>query len=152
MVLQAEIFENNSTTYTKSLYQHDKNVTLVFDGIDLPRRYEVHFANDKEGRSISVARVGDQNGVKIPDELLSTGYYVYAWVCDTGESTGSGTVYSIVIPVIPRPIPVPVEYAEAEPCDKDHFAYEVDPDEENLTFITSATMNGAITPNIEEET
>lgn len=139
MILQARIFENSSTTYTESLYQHDKNVTLVFDGIDLPGKYEVHFSNEKE-RGISVSCEGDTTGVKIPDALLSTGEYVYAWVCDAGESTGNGVVYTVVIPVIPRPVPVPVQISSgSEPIITN---YEVNADEENLTF--TGYINGLI--------
>ena len=128
MTLQAEIYnEANSTTYTKSVYQHDKNVTLIFDGIDLPEKYEVHFANDKDG-SISVACEGSDSGVMIPDELLSTGSYVYAWVYDTGEESGKAVVYEICIPVIPKPIPV--HTASASSSGK--IDYHIDEEDENL--------------------
>lgn len=146
MILQARIFENSSTTYTDSLHQHDKNVTLVFDGIDLPEKYEVHFSNVKE-RGISVACEGSSTGVKIPDALLSTGEYVYAWVCDAGESTGNGVVYTVVIPVIPRPMPVPVQISSgSEPIITN---YEVHADEEDLSF--TGYINGLIEKDKEIE-
>ena len=144
MILEAVIYEDSTTTYTKSLYQHDKNVTLVFEGIDLPEKYEVHFSNQKE-RGISVACEGTKTGVLIPDALLSTGEYVYAWVCNSGNTAGSDTVFMVVIPVIPRPTPVPVQISH-----EDTFDYRIDENSEDLAFFGSP--NDMLTPNIEEET
>ena len=145
MTLQAEIFENNSTTYTKSLYQHDKNVTLVFEGIDLPEKYTVHFSNYKDAGNISISYVGTAEGVKIPDELLSTGHYVYAWVCGGEGDTGENTIYQVVIPVIPRPAPIPVQTSTV-PIITD---YEITADDENLSF--TGILNDLIQNNIEVE-
>ena len=147
MILQAEIYESNSTTYTKSVYQHDKNVTLVFEGIDLPVKYEVHFSNQKDS-GISVSREGTESGVPIPDELLSTGEYVYAWVCDADESTGVNVSFTVVIPVIPRPISIPVGSGGSDiPI---ITGYEVNPEEENLSF--TGYMNKILNDSKEEET
>lgn len=142
MTIDAVIYESSSMTYTKSLYQHDKNVTLVFKGIDLPETYEVHFSNDKE-RGISVACEGDSSGVKIPDELLSTGSYVYAWVCKVENEMGKSTSFEVVIPVIPRPIPIPVTKVETG------FKYRIDEGSEDLAFFGAA--NNMLIPNIEPE-
>ena len=146
MTIDAKIYASNSMTYTRSLYQHDKNVTLVFDGIDLPSKYEVQFSNEPDGQGISVSCEGDSAGVLIPDELLSTGKYVYAWVCNTEEETGRFTVCPIVIPVIPRPVPIPVGGSSGS----GKFKYEVDEDTENVTFL-NALINRAMEPNIEED-
>lgn len=145
MTLQATIFENNSITYTKSLYQHDKNVTLVFDGIDLPEKYEVHFSNYKDDRNISVSLIGTAKGVLIPDALLSTGHYVYVWVVDAGTETGKGTIYTVVIPVIPRPMPIPVQESTVPIITN----YEIEADGENLSF--TGILNDIMKDNIEEE-
>lgn len=146
MTLQAEIYQSSSTTYTKSLYQHDKNVTLVFDGIDLPAEYEVHFSNEKE-RGISVACKGSANGVVIPNALLSTGQYVYAWLCDVGAATGTGGQFMVVIPVIPRPVPIPVQTSsEQVPIITN---YEIDADDENLSF--TGYFNNVLNNSLEEE-
>lgn len=146
MTIEAKIYEQNSMTYTKSLHQHDKNVTLIFTGIDLPETYEVHFSNQKE-RGISVACEGDNTGVLIPDELLSTGEYVYAWVCNMAgkDIDNTATLYTVVIPVIPRPIPV-----KGSSSSDGKIKYSVDEDEENVNFLNSM-FNRAIDPNIEED-
>ena len=146
MTLQAEIYGSSSTTYTQSVYQHDKNVTLVFDGIDLPEKYEVHFSNQKDS-GISVACEGTSSGVLIPDALLSTGDYVYAWVCDSDEATGTNCRYMVVIPVIPRPAPVPVQIVHDSSGEK--WEYEINADDENLTFINSP--DGMLVPTIEPD-
>ena len=127
MKLEAKIYESNSMTYTKSLHQHDKNVTLVFDGVDLPEKFEVHFANERDG-GVSIVCEGSDSGVLIPDALLSTGAYVYAWVYDTGEVSGKGVVYEICIPVIPRSIPV---HTTSE-GGGGKINYHVDEEDENL--------------------
>lgn len=146
MTINAVIYESNSTTYTKSLYQYDKNVTLVFNGIDLPEKYEVHFSNEKDGGSISCVRIGTSNGVMIPNELLSTGKYVYAWVCGESDKSGVSTIFQVAIPVIPRPIPVSAQNTSSGDSDGcDCMAhYQIDEDDENLTFLGKT--------NIEEET
>lgn len=144
MTIQAQIFSNNSTTYTQSLYQHDRNVTLVFEGIDLPGKYEVHFSNQKDS-GISVACEGSSSGVVIPDALLSTGEYVYAWVCEKDEETGFTCQFMVVIPVIPRPVPVPIQVVHDGSDEK--WEFEVNADEENLTFINSP--DGMIKPVVE---
>ena len=145
MTIQAEIFNNNSTTYTQSLYQHDKNVTLVFNGIDLPAKYEVQFSNQKDS-GISIACEGTSSGVVIPDALLSTGEYVYAWVCEKDEETGSACQFMVVIPVIPRPVPVPMQVIHDG---SEELEYEINADDENLTFINSP--NGMLIPTVEPE-
>lgn len=142
MVIDAVITDTNSTIYTESVYQHDKNVTLVIEGIDLPESYEVHFSNEKE-RGISVACEGDASGVQIPDELLSTGSYVYAWVCMVESTTGRYAKCGIVIPVIPRPVPIPVTRVEGD------FKYRIDESEEDLEFF--GKPNEMLIPNIEPE-
>lgn len=146
MKLEAKIYESNSMTYTKSLYQHDKNVTLVFDGVDLPEKFEVHFANEKDG-GISIVCEGKDSGVLIPDALLSTGAYVYAWVYDTGETSGRGVVYEICIPVIPRSIPI---HTNSENDGK--INYRIDEADENLVIngVTRNLLNN-MDANIETE-
>ena len=144
MTLIARISEGETTAYTESTYQYNKNTTLEFEGVDLPDEYEVHFSNDKE-RGISVSRIGSAVGVLIPDELLSTGEYVYAWLYGTAKS-GKVTLFMVTIPVIPRPVPI---YSESSSGDG-KFKYDVVEDEENLIFHSSA-MDRAMIPNIEED-
>ena len=77
----------------------------MFDGIELPETYEVHFSNQPV---IGDAKtfLGDATGVEIPDEYLTTGDPIYVWIyLHTGEDDGE-TVYAITVPVIARPRPV----------------------------------------------
>jgi hypothetical protein len=148
MVLVAQIYDRESTTYTESVYQHDKNVTLVFQGVDLPEKYEVIFSDRKE-RGISISCEGNGvSGVLIPDQLLSTGDYVYAWVCETDEETGRMTRCPVVIPVIPRPVPIPIQKGSGEDVPI-ITNYDIDPENENLSF--TGYFNNILDNNKEEE-
>lgn len=85
-------------TRTRQLYQYDYGQILRFAGIDLPDAYTVHFSNQSEGGTAKTM-VGNSDGVDIPDEYLTTGLTVYAWVfLHTGESDGE-TRYMAIIPV-----------------------------------------------------
>jgi hypothetical protein len=56
-----------------------------------------------------VKQVGNVNGVQIPDEMLTSGQNVYAWVfLHTGEDDGE-TMYAVTIPVQQRPKPTEEE-------------------------------------------
>lgn len=99
---------------TRGLYQWDYGQVLKFAGLDLPNAYTVHFSDDGVGGTAKTM-VGDENGVTIPDEYLTTGKTVYAWVyLHTGADDGE-TVYSVIIPVVARPQPT-----EEEPTPVQH--------------------------------
>ena len=103
------IFQNGSTrTFTKTLYQHDKGQILIFEGIELPETFEVHFSNDEYG-GVSYAEKGKNSGVSIPDAYLATGEYVYAWLYAKGSEDEGETLYTVVMPVSKRPAPLPVQ-------------------------------------------
>lgn len=128
--LEAHCDSEASVTHTKSLSQHDRHVRLIITGLDLPAKYGVDFANSREG-GIAVSRTGTAEGVMIPDAFLSTGKYVYAFVKIPVGDNGRVTVHTIVIPVMPKPVPVLMQINEQP----DTFDYDVDEDEENLIFI-----------------
>lgn len=93
---------------TRSRYRYDYGQILVFDGLDLPDAYEVHFASEEMGGE-TVTQIGNADGVIIPDQYLTTGKDIYAWVfLHTGEDDGE-TVYRVHIPVINRPEPSDLE-------------------------------------------
>jgi len=95
-------------TRTRQLYQYDYGQILRFAGIDLPDAYTVHFSNRQIGGD-AVKQVGDVNGVQIPDEMLTSGQNVYAWVfLHTGTDDGE-TMYAVTIPVQQRPKPTEEE-------------------------------------------
>ena len=144
MILEATFNDDSTIVYTKSVYQYSGNATLVVHGLDLPASYEVHFSNDKE-RGISVICEGDPTGVIVPNELLSTGAYVYAWFnCAAKDSFSNGTQCTVVIPVIPRPIPV-----HSTSIGDGDFKYRIDEDEEDLEFF--GKPNQMLIPNIERD-
>ena len=98
-------FTYGNSTKTRGLHQWDYGQVLQFEGLDLPSTYTVHFANQLSAGNAKT-QVGGADGVSIPDEYLTTGLPVYAWVyLHTGESDGE-TVYSVMIPVTARPRPV----------------------------------------------
>lgn len=97
-------FVFGKSTKTRNLHQWDYGQVLQFAGIDMPSAYTVHFANQPMSGDAKT-QVGDANGVDIPDEYLTTGLPVYAWVfLHTGADDGE-TVYSVTIPVTKRPKP-----------------------------------------------
>lgn len=86
-----------------ALYQYDYGQRLVFQNIELPQTYEVHFANDGDTETITM--LGDGDGVLVPDELLLTGKNIKAYIyLHAGEDDGE-TEYCATIPVAARPEP-----------------------------------------------
>ena len=95
-------------TRTRQLYQYDYGQILRFKGIDLPDAYTVHFSNQQIGGN-AVKQVGNEDGVQIPDAMLTSGQNVYAWVfLHTGADDGE-TMYAVTIPVQQRPRPTEEE-------------------------------------------
>lgn len=89
---------------TRALYQWDYGQVLQFVGLELPMAYTVHFSNQPTGEAKT--GIGDEDGVTIPDEYLTTGLPVYAWLyLHTGDSDGE-TRYTVEIPVKARSRPV----------------------------------------------
>lgn len=88
MAIKVIFEEGINKAYAESAYQHDKNQTLVFEGIEIPEKGEVHFSNDQDG-GISVAVKAKGQTALIPDVFLENGEYVYAWVYARSVSGGS---------------------------------------------------------------
>lgn len=98
-------FDKGNTTETRTIYQWNHGQVLKLCHVTLPESYIVHFSNMLMG-GIAKTQIGGADGVDIPDEYLTTGQPVYAWVyLHTGEDDGE-TVYVATIPVIKRPQPV----------------------------------------------
>ena len=91
-------------------HQWDHGQVLCVTGIDdLPLTFTAHFSVHKEyGAAQPVEGIDGQ--VTIPDIWLTFGKTVYCWIYLTDGESGE-TVYTITIPVIPRPMP---EYYEME--------------------------------------
>ena len=98
------VFGASRVVKTRALYQWDYGQILQFEGLDLPDAYTVHFSNQGI-QGTAKTQVGNADGVSIPDEYLTTGLTVYAWVyLHAGEDDGE-TEYAVIIPVTARPQP-----------------------------------------------
>lgn len=97
-------FVFGKTAKTRSLHQWDYGQVLRFEALDLPAAYTVHFANQPMSGNAKT-QVGGPDGVTIPDEYLTTGLPVYAWVYLHAGADDGETVYSVTIPVAKRPKP-----------------------------------------------
>lgn len=82
------------------LWQYDYGQILVFEGIELPAAYEVHFSNEQYGESTT--QIGDEDGVVIPDAYLLAGKTIYAWIYLHTEEDDGETVYMVEIPIRKR--------------------------------------------------
>lgn len=89
---------------TAPLWQWDFGQILEITGIDnLPATFEVHFANFSVGSSVS--SIATDGRVTIPNQLLTSGNPVYAWIYLSAGETDGETEYKITIPVNRRAMP-----------------------------------------------
>lgn len=99
-VVEAVIQSGCREAVTRALNQYDYGQVLTISGIELPEAYEVHFSNASIGSATT--SIGNAVGVSIPNEYLTTGKDVHAWIyLHAGEEDGE-TLYHIRIPVIRR--------------------------------------------------
>ena len=99
---------------TQALHQYDTGTGIKITGLSLPETYEVQFSN-YEVESTAITMIGDENGVDIPNELLETGYTIYAWIY-LHATTGNGmTKYTMEIPVVKRAKPEEYEPSGVSP-------------------------------------
>jgi len=96
------VFGGPRNVTTAPLWQYDTGQVAKFYGVDLPANYEVHFSNSSVGGT-AVTRFGNQNGVEIPDSVLTSGEPVYVWLYLHEGVYDGETEYSAVIPVKSRP-------------------------------------------------
>lgn len=96
------VFGGSRNVTTAPLWQYDTGQVAKFYGVDLPANYEVHFSNSSVGGT-AVTRYGDENGVEIPDSVLTSGEPVYVWLYLHEGVYDGETEYSAVIPVNSRP-------------------------------------------------
>lgn len=101
-------FGNSRAATTAERYQWDYGQVLRINGITLPHSFQVHFSNTPKVGTSKTA-IGTDGAVVIPDEYLTTGKTIYAWIFLHDSATDGETIYSITIPVIPRPQPTDEE-------------------------------------------
>lgn len=99
---------NSRTATTAARYQWNYGQVLRINGVDLPHSFQAHFSNTP---IVGTAKtfIGTDGQVGIPDEYLTTGKPVYVWIFLHHAETDGETMYSVTIPVIPRPQPVDEE-------------------------------------------
>ena len=100
-IIYANFTGNNTRIMTDPVYQWDTGRKMIITGIDLPFAYKVDFSNDMN-KGDSETYVGGEDGVLVPDDLLATGKYVYAFFVLVDDDY-KVTECRITIPVIPRP-------------------------------------------------
>lgn len=96
-------FDGANRTRTGAVWQWNYGQVLVFDDLDLPVAYEVHFSNYKTGTSVT--QIGSDAGVSIPNSLFESGLNIYAWVYLHETETDGTTMYFVTIPVRRRAEP-----------------------------------------------
>lgn len=106
-------FGGSTSTRTEPITQYDYGQLLTFPDLELPEAYEVHFSCTDTG-GVSYTMIGNADGVEVPDVLIQTGSYIYAFIfLHEGEDDGE-TEYRITIPVRKRPEINPVEPSEVQ--------------------------------------
>ena len=88
-------------TKVRPRYQYDHGQILRFRGVALPDFYEVHFAN-VGSTADAVRRIGDADGVEIPDEYYQSGADIIAWMYLHEDNADGETEYRVRIPIIKR--------------------------------------------------
>jgi hypothetical protein len=88
-------------TAAQSLWQYSYNQQCKIIGLELPEVFTVDFCNT--GETSSVAMIGSNNVVDIPNELLVSGSGITAYVFQKSALTGGITRCEIRIDVLPRP-------------------------------------------------
>lgn len=96
------------TARTARRYQWDKGQTLKINGVSLPSAYRVDFSTDPTGGTCE-SRIGDENGVQIPNKMFEAGSNIFAWIVLSENGSDERTVYVVEIPVKPRPQPQTIE-------------------------------------------
>ena len=88
-------------TAEQSLWQYSYNQQLQINGLELPGVFTVDFCN--EGDTTTVAMIGSSGVVGIPNELLTSGRDIVAYVFQKSVLTGGITRCEIRIDVLTRP-------------------------------------------------
>lgn len=97
-------FRGDRYCSTSPVWQYDYGQELHISGLALPEVFEVHFGNTPEA-GFTKTQIGGDGVVSIPDEYLTTGLPIYAFIyLHSGDADGE-TEYCITIPVNKRPKP-----------------------------------------------
>ena len=121
-------FNGGRTVTTRRLYQYDYGQVLTFPDLTTPLAYQVQFCAIGDTTTLEV--IGNENGVSIPDELLTRGQMITAYVYLHDTETDGETRYTIAIPVAKRP-----EASDIEPT----------PEEQRQIDILIAALSDGVT-------
>ena len=88
-------------TVTAPIVKEDYGLYLKIEGLELPSTYEVDFSNS-EHNGTSVTMIGNADGVLIPNQFISSGKDVFAFLYHVGADYGR-TVFKFRIPNKLRP-------------------------------------------------
>ena len=108
------VFGGGTSTVTNKRTRTDYGQVLEIIGIDLPDTFECIFSNSNTSAGVGKKMIGSAQRVLIPDEYLTTGQTIYAWILlhDTGDD--GRHMYSIRIPVADMPDTSPEEPTPVE--------------------------------------
>jgi len=93
-------FSRTRQSVTRALYRHDYGQTLKLEGFDVGGSVEVHYGN--KGDEQTIVKFGPEDGIEIPDELLTTGKDIDAWIFMHDKEHNGETTYHVIIPVMER--------------------------------------------------
>lgn len=114
-------------TVTAPIIKGDYGLYLKLEGLELPATYEVDFSND-EHNGTSVTMIGNADGVLIPNQFISSGKDVFAFLYHVGADFGR-TIYKFRIPNKLRP-----DRTDEEPT----------PEEQSVIDQTISALNDAV--------
>lgn len=109
-------FGKKRETQTRYLFLHDYGIKMVFEDIDLPDTYEVHFGNSPDDVNAKTQIGTKEGGVAILDEFLTSGSMLYSWVFLHAGASDGETRYVIKTPLRKKPRPT---NASPTPVQKD---------------------------------
>ena len=121
-------------TVTSPIVKEDYGLYLQIEGLELPSTYEVDFSNS-EHNGTSVTMIGNADGVLIPNQFISSGKDVFAFLYHVGADFGR-TVYKFRIPNKLRP---------------DRTNEEPTPEEQSVIDQTISALNDAVAQTAQDK-
>ncbi|MEE1164061.1 MAG: hypothetical protein UHU21_10255, partial [Lachnospiraceae bacterium] len=108
------VFGGGTSTVTNKRTRTDYGQVLEIIGIDLPNTFECIFSNSNTSAGVGKKMIGSAQRVLIPDEYLTTGQTIYAWILLHDTEDDGRHMYSIRIPVADMPDTSPEEPTPVE--------------------------------------
>jgi hypothetical protein len=108
------VFGGSRYTVTAKRTRTDYGQVLEISGVDLPSTFECIFSNSATSAGVGKKMIGSAQRVLIPDEYLTTGQTIYAWILLHDTEDDGRHMYSIKIPVDDMPDTSPEEPTPVE--------------------------------------